>query len=89
MGEIGPVGPAGSKGLSVSTNPLMLYVCHLHFIQVHCVMVFYVNDTQDKTVGCRVRRVMKDLLVIVAQRESKERVEIEDQLKSKDKKDEK
>ncbi len=60
-----------------------------HFIQVHCAMGFYVNDILDRTVGCRVRRVMKDLLVIVARRESKERVEIEDQMESKDKKDEK
>lgn len=52
-------------------------------------MVFYVNDTQDRTVGCRVRRVKKDLLVIVAQKDSKERMEIEDQLESKDQKDKK
>lgn len=52
-------------------------------------MVFYVNDTQDRTVGCRVRRVKKDLLVIVAQRESKGRVEIKDHLESKDQMDEK
>lgn len=66
MGETGPVRPAGSKGLPVSTNPLMLYFCHLHFIRVHCVMVFYVNDTQDRTVGCRVRRVKRGFLVNVA-----------------------
>lgn len=39
-------------------------------------MVLYVNDTQDSTVGCRVKGVKQDLLGIRAQRVSKERKEM-------------